>query len=175
MSKVTPAGMPAQGVFAPTAADDPSLQYGDATRLASAQASVPLPSASIPPAPPSAAPAPAAAPAAPAARAAAPQPGMTPQDLLAMLSGHPTEFPNSPLAPPSAPPTTSLSFKIDALRYLSTLPFAGPEIQTLLKRAQVEYDQAQQQQFMPPAQASGSPMYAGGPGPNDIEQRGPTV
>lgn len=160
LSKVTPGGLPAQGVYAPNVADSPDLQYGDASRLSKAQTSVPLPSASVPPAPGPEAPAGSGGGRSAPAPAPGAQPGLTPQDILAMVSGHPTDYPNQSLAASPAPASGSLAFKIDALRYLSTLPFAGPEIQTLLSKAQIEYDQAQRQSFMPSAPAAPPPASA---------------
>lgn len=75
-----------------------------------------------------------------------------PRAILQAVSGHPTDFPQSPLAPQATQPTSqSLAFKVDALRRLSSMPWAGPEITTMLKQATNEWQQqAAQNRPLPP-------------------------
>lgn len=65
--------------------------------------------------------------------------GPSPRELLGMLGGAPTAYPEAPLsAPRPRPPTATLAMKADALRYLAALPFASPEISEMLHEVENE-------------------------------------
>lgn len=119
-----------QGVKVPT-----GLGYGQGGELRQLQQQVPLPAVAPSSGPSSSS---------PPTQAPGPQPSSDPTgDIINLISSHPTDVPNDTLAPQEqVTATQSLAFKVDALRYLSSLPWAGPEITTLFKQAQSDLRQA---------------------------------
>lgn len=61
--------------------------------------------------------------------------GHDPNQVLATVSGNPTARPGEPIT--AGNPTASLGagFKLDVLRHVASLPFAGPEVMQLVAKA----------------------------------------
>jgi hypothetical protein len=61
-----------------------------------------------------------------------------PSAVLGAVSGFPTQRPGEPITTPVAPAVLGAGFKLDVLRNIARLPFAGQEIHQLVQKAFLE-------------------------------------
>jgi hypothetical protein len=110
--------------------------YGSAKQVEQMQASRPLRDAAAQPTPGGGGPP--GLPVPNAAQGAFGGGGLDPAQVLATVSGHPTQRPGEPITAGVQTQPLGAGFKLDVLRHIATLPFAGPEIQQLVQKAYIE-------------------------------------
>lgn len=112
-------------------------KYGSAKQQEQMQASRPLRdvSATPPPGPPQP---PSTAPSPPPGRAPFGGGGLDPAQVLATVSAGPSSRPAEPVTTGVGGAPLGGGFKLDVLRHIATLPFAGPEITQLVAKAYQE-------------------------------------
>lgn len=61
--------------------------------------------------------------------------GHDPNQVLATVSANPTARPGEPITAGNPTAALGAGFKLDVLRHVASLPFAGPEIMQLVQKA----------------------------------------